>query len=241
MLQVMGVREDEVLNPASHPMGTLGLNFPADVLSGDSPLVAQGFNYYDFQFKDLQEWLETRCSVDFSVGTLKRAWDFAGPLGPLKGQPFFAMHARLEDFASAFPGEDTSPPLEDYTLFAVLLAKRAGLQRIFIATNGEEKEKQKMLATIQSSGLEGHLLPLENNHDDNYLASKYIDAAIAGYATAFMGNKISTYSYLIAGQLICAGRGANVTFFRAKDFALANPLLQNSEPPPEELNATTRA
>ena len=45
-----------------------------------------------------------------------------------------------------------------------------------------------------------------------------LDAAIAGHAAGFLGNKISTYSYLIGGQLVCAGRAANVTHFRAEAF-----------------------
>ena len=58
------------------------------------------------------------------------------------------------------------------------------------------------------------LLPHVHPRSSSSPMGKYLDAAIAGQAAHFVGNKISTFSYLIAGQLHCAGRGGNVSFYR---------------------------
>jgi hypothetical protein len=216
MLQLMGIRESEVLNPDTHPMGTLGPNYDDQILIGSTVLSVQAFNYYDYSFSSAQEWLSIRCALDFSSEVLAEAWALVGPYGSLGGRPFFAVHVRLEDFNQFYPGEDTSPPLEDYIGYAGVLARHLGLQKVFVASNGSPEEKKQIISQFSQMGLLAILHPLS----DDALHGKFVDAAVASYASAFLGNKISTYSYLIAGQLLCAGVSPrNITFFRAKAYA----------------------
>jgi len=216
MLQLMGILESEVLNPDTHPMGTRGLKYVSEVLAGSRELVAQAFNYYDYDFSTKDEWLSIRCSVDFSDEVLAKAWSFVGPNGALGGNPFFSVHLRLEDFGSAFPGEDTFPSLEDFVGYAGLLATRLNLKNVFVATNGSPKEKEDVIALFSQMNLRALSHPLS----EDALMGKFVDAAVASYASAFLGNKISTYSHVIAGQMLCSGVLINnITFFRAKDYA----------------------
>jgi len=216
MLQLMGILESEVLNPETHPMGTRGSKYVGEVLAGSRELVAQAFNYYDYDFSTKDEWLSIRCAVDFSDEVLAKAWSFVGPNGALGGNPFFAVHLRLEDFGSAFPGEDTFPSLEDFVGYAGLLATRLKLKNVFVATNGSPKEKKDVIALFSQMNLRALSHPLS----EDALMGKFVDAAVASYASAFLGNKISTYSHLIAGQMLCSGVLVNnITFFRAKDYA----------------------
>lgn len=225
MLRLFGVGEEEVLNPATHPQGTRGAAYPVEVLEGGPGLVAQAFNYYDYDYVGENEWLETRCGLDFSTALLGEVWrDFVGPRGPLKGEPFFSLHARLEDFAGAYPGEDTAPTTEDFVGYAIALARKAGLKRVFVATNGTPQEREGILAQINNAttspeGKEGHMEAWVHPKSEDYHMGKYYDAAVAGYASGFLGNKISTYSYIIGGQLACAGRVGEVYYFRARDYA----------------------
>jgi hypothetical protein len=216
MLQLMGIRESEVLNPDTHPMGTRGTNYYQEVLTGSTALLAQSFNYLDYDYIDKEEWLGVRCAVDFSDEVLTEAWAFVGPKGRLGGKPFFAVHVRLEDFSYSFPGEDTFPPLENFVDYAGLLAKRSGLSHVFVASNGTPKEKSTIFSILSQMGLQALTHPLS----EDALMGKFIDAAVASHASAFLGNKISTYSHLIAGQMICAGVGqSKISFFRAKEYA----------------------
>lgn len=215
MLQLMGINESEVLNPDSHPMGTLGTYYHDEVLTGSRAFLAQAFNYYDYDFSNQDEWLKIRCAVDFSEKILTEAWKFVGPNGPLNGEPFFSIHARLEDFSSAYPGEDTSPPLDDFVTFAGILASRFQLKKVFVATNGTPKEKEAIFLRFSQMGL----LALTHPLSDDSLMGKFVDAAVASHAFAFLGNKMSTYSHIIAGQMFCAGIShENIIFFRAKAY-----------------------
>jgi len=224
MLQLMGIRESEVLNPDTHPMGTRGTNYYQEVLTGSTALLAQSFNYLDYDYIDKEEWLSVRCAVDFSDEVLTEAWAFVGPKGRLGGKPFFAVHVRLEDFSYSFPGEDTFPPLENFVDFAGLLAKRSGLSHVFVASNGTPKEKSTIFSILSQMGLQALTHPLS----EDALMGKFIDAAVASHASAFLGNKISTYSHLIAGQMICAGVGqSKISFFRAKEYAEMKRNSQN--------------
>ena len=222
MLALLGIGEAEVLTPATHPTGVRGRAYPSAVLTPTPhTLVLQAFNYYDYDYSGPEEWLDVRCSLDFSQRLLGAAAAFTGPAGPLRGQPYFSLHARLEDFSYSFPGADTAPPLADFVAYAAALAHARGLVQVFVASNGTPLEVAAILAQLQGAGLTGHVHP-DRDSDDG----KYLDAAIAGSAAAFLGNKISTYSHLIAGQMLCAGRGKDATFFRA---ALAAQAAQKKE------------
>lgn len=191
--------------------------------------VLQDLNYYGYSFENSSEWERIRCSVDFAAPLLATAWEFAGAHGPLRGDPFFSLHARLEDFSTAFPGEDTAPPLDVFTLHAARLARSAGLKRVFLTTNGNAAERALILALLHNASLEAVEYP--GAAEWGYRAS-LIDAAIAGFGAAFLGNVQSTFSTMIAHSLLCAGvHLEHVHFFIKKEADQLAATFTDAAPP----------
>ena len=212
-MHVVRLHATKLVNVDSHPVGILGAHLPPPLTKSPLPVV-QDFNFYGYSFADDAEYLRARCSVDFAQPILDAAWEFAGPQGPLRGEPFFAVHIRLEDFSSAFPGEDISPPLEAFARYAVRLAEKAGLKRAFLATNGRDDERLAALGYMSSGGLEAFTHPGSANPGPK---GALVDAAILGYGAGFLGNMQSTYSWMVAQMLACrdGARSDTVHFFEA--------------------------
>jgi hypothetical protein len=193
-------------------VGVYGARAPPAL--SQSPLPAlQDLNFYGYSFANASEWGAVRCALDFSNSILSSAWDFAGPRGPLRGEPFFALHARLEDFSYSFPGEDTAPQLDVFVAHGARLARRAGLQRVFLTTNGNAEERAAILAQLRGAGLEAHAHP---GAADWGFRPSFVDAAIAGFGAALLGNMQSTYSWMIGHTMLCAGVGAERVHFFSK-------------------------
>ena len=217
-LRILGLHSAELVNIASHPVGVLGAALPPVFLASQLPLL-QDFNFYGYSFGSVDEWEGTRCAIDFSPPILAAAWRFAGPEGPLHGERFFALHARLEDFSYSFPGEDTAPPLSVFVAHAARLAKAAGLARVFIATNGTPEERALAMSFLRGAGLEAVVHPASAEPGPD---GALLDAAIAGHASGFLGNKQSTFSWLVGHSMLCGGADKSaVNFFSAAVAAAA--------------------
>jgi hypothetical protein len=215
MYRLLNLSVAKLVNAETHPVGVLGARAPAALAASPLP-VLQDLNFYGFSFSSAAEFEGARCAIDFAAPILAEAWAFAGPLGPLRGEPFFSLHARLEDFADAFPGEDTAPPLDAFALHGARLARKAGLRRAFLTTNGSAKERELILTLLRNAGLEAEANPTATGAG---YRPAMVDAAIAGFGAAFLGNVQSTFSWMVAHTLLCAGARPDAVHFFTKKAA----------------------